>query len=78
MSRLSLLALAALIPAQAFAAGGAIDGVVQKAQTNYMAIAMFIVFVIGTLGITFWASKRTRSASDFYTAGGGITGFQNG
>ena len=22
--------------------------------------------------------KRTRSASDFYTAGGGITGFQNG
>ncbi|MBX9634181.1 MAG: cation acetate symporter [Magnetospirillum sp.] len=84
MSRLSasLLALgalgAALIPAQVLAAGGAIDGAVQKQATNYMAIAMFIVFVIGTLGITFWASKRTRSASDFYTAGGGITGFQNG
>ncbi|MGE5475925.1 MAG: cation acetate symporter [Bacteroidales bacterium] len=54
------------------------DGAVEKQATNYMAIAMFIVFVIGTLGITYWASKRTRSASDFYTAGGGITGFQNG
>ncbi|MCR6628991.1 MAG: cation acetate symporter [Magnetospirillum sp.] len=79
MSRLlPLVALAALIPAQALAAGGAIDGAVEKQATNYMAIAMFIVFVIGTLGITWWASKRTRSASDFYTAGGGITGFQNG
>ncbi len=80
MSRLlaSALAVAALLPMQALAAGGAIDGAVQKAQTNYMAIAMFLLFVVGTLGITYWASKRTRSASDFYTAGGGITGFQNG
>jgi cation/acetate symporter len=39
---------------------------------------MFAVFVIFTLFITKWAAKRTRSASDFYTAGGGITGFQNG
>ena len=31
-----------------------------------------------TLGITYWAAGRTKSASDFYTAGGGITGFQNG
>ncbi len=30
------------------------------------------------MGITWWASRRTRTASDFYTAGGGITGFQNG
>jgi len=74
----SALALAALLPVQALAAGGAIDGAVQKSQTNFMAIAMFVLFVIGTLGITYWASKRTRSASDFYTAGGGITGFQNG
>ena len=29
-------------------------------------------------GITYWASQRTRSAADFYAAGGGITGFQNG
>jgi cation/acetate symporter len=49
-----------------------------KQATNYTAIAMFAVFVILTLFITKWAAKRTRSASDFYTAGGGITGFQNG
>jgi cation/acetate symporter len=45
---------------------------------NYSAISMFVVFVLATLGITYWASQRTRSAKDFYTAGGGITGFQNG
>ncbi len=39
---------------------------------------MFAVFVIGTLFITKWAASRTHSAADFYTAGGGITGFQNG
>ena len=38
---------------------------------------MFGVFVVGTLYITKWAAK-TKSAADFYTAGGGITGFQNG
>jgi cation/acetate symporter len=36
------------------------------------------VFVAMTMGITYWASRRTRSTADFYTAGGGITGFQNG
>lgn len=45
---------------------------------NWHAIGMFFVFVVFTLGITRWAALRTRSASDFYTAGGGITGFQNG
>jgi cation/acetate symporter len=39
---------------------------------------MFTVFVAGTLWITKWAASRTKSAADFYTAGGGITGFQNG
>ena len=39
---------------------------------------MFFVFVLATLLITWWASRRTRSAADFYSAGGGITGFQNG
>src|SRR6266568_1092225 len=42
------------------------------------AIAMFLAFVALTMGITYWAAGRTKSASDFYTAGGGITGFQNG
>ena len=31
-----------------------------------------------TLGITYWAAQRTRTTKDFYAAGGGITGFQNG
>ncbi len=61
----------------AFAAGGAIEGV-QKQPINVSAIAMFLVFVVATLGITYWASTRTKSTADFYTAGGGITGFQNG
>jgi cation/acetate symporter len=59
-------------------AGGAIEGEVQKQDLNVSAIVMFLIFVGGTLGITYWAAKRTKSAKDFYTAGGGITGFQNG
>ncbi|WP_445326909.1 solute symporter family protein [Solibacillus sp. FSL R7-0682] len=40
---------------------------------------IFFVSIVGlTLAITWWASKRTSSASDFYTAGGGLTGWQNG
>jgi cation/acetate symporter len=73
-----LLALAALaLPFAALAAG---DGPGQSAKqaTNWTAIAMFAIFVAGTLWITKWAAARTRSAADFYTAGGGITGFQNG
>ena len=49
-----------------------------KSDLNTEAIAMFLVFVLATLGITKWAASRTKSAADFYAAGGGITGFQNG
>jgi len=45
---------------------------------NIHAIVMFIVFVAITLGITYWAAKRTKTATDFYAAGRGITGLQNG
>jgi len=45
---------------------------------NLNAVGMFLLFVGITLLITWWASRRTRSAHDFYTAGGGITGMQNG
>jgi len=83
MSRLSdstrrVLTLAALsVPALAIAAGADL-GQAQKQATNWTAIGMFGVFVIFTLFITKWAAARTKSAADFYTAGGGITGFQNG
>jgi cation/acetate symporter len=59
-------------------AAGADLGQAQKQATNWTAIGMFGVFVVLTLFITKWAAARTKSAADFYTAGGGITGFQNG
>ncbi|WP_062788254.1 cation acetate symporter [Aquitalea pelogenes] len=45
---------------------------------NWNAITMFLVFVLFTLAIIRWAAKRTRSAADFYTAGGGLSPLQNG
>ncbi|NIC43728.1 cation acetate symporter [Aquabacterium sp. A08] len=59
-------------------AGPGIDGTTEQQATNWHAIGMFCAFVAMTMGITYWAASRTKSASDFYTAGGGITGFQNG
>ncbi|MDD0816990.1 cation acetate symporter [Curvibacter sp. HBC28] len=71
----SALSLAAA--GSALAAGGDL-GESAKQSTNWTAILMFGAFVAGTLWITKWAAAKTKSASDFYTAGGGITGFQNG
>ncbi len=76
-ARYAALAALTLLPLSALAAD-AISGAVQQRTTNYEAIIMFVVFVAATLGITYWASKRTRSRKDYYTAGGNITGFQNG
>lgn len=59
-------------------AAGADLGQAEKQPTNWTAISMFAIFVVGTLFITKWAAAKTKSAADFYTAGGGITGFQNG
>lgn len=66
-----------LLPAFAFAAGDVLE-MEARGSVNYSAITMFLLFVGGTVFITYWAAKRTRSAKDFYTAGGGITGLQNG
>src|SRR5438270_1243949 len=41
-------------------------------------LAVFALFVLITLGITYWASRRTRTTRDFYAAGRQITGLQNG
>jgi cation/acetate symporter len=59
-------------------AAGADLGQTQQQATNWTAIVMFVGFVAITLWITKWAAKKTRTAADFYTAGGSITGFQNG
>ncbi len=71
-----LVAGALLAPLASFAA--ALEGQAEKQPLNLTAILMFIAFVAATLGITYWASRRTQSRADFYTAGGGITGLQNG
>ena len=65
-----------LLPAAAYAADAISGGTRQP--LNVTAILIFVLFVLSTLAITYWAAKRSRSASDLYTAGGGITGFQNG
>ena len=72
------IALATLFAAAAVQAAGGDLGQVEKQPTNWVAISMFGVFVVGTLFITKWAASKTKSAADFYTGGGGITGFQNG
>lgn len=45
---------------------------------SWMVIALFFLIVGSTLVITYYAAKRTKTASEFYTAGGGLTGWQNG
>ncbi|WP_347253602.1 cation acetate symporter [Leminorella grimontii] len=72
-----LLALLALSNAP-LALAEAVNGEVKRQPLNIEAIVMFVLFVGLTLYITYWASKRTRSRSDYYTAGGKITGLQNG
>jgi cation/acetate symporter len=79
MKRLcSALSAAALLLLPGLAHADAIGGEVHRQPLNIQAIVMFILFVGATLYITYWASKRTRSRQDYYTAGGRITGLQNG
>ncbi|WP_029527523.1 cation acetate symporter [Polaromonas glacialis] len=73
---LTLLALLG-VSAAAWSAGADL-GQSEKQATNWTAIGMFAGFVVLTLFITKWAASKTKSAADFYTGGGGITGFQNG
>jgi hypothetical protein len=54
-------------------AAGAIEGATPTRPTNWTAIVMSFAFALFTLAITRWAASKTKSAADFYTAGGGIT-----
>ena len=78
MAKTTFIALLALLASGMAMAAGADLGQVDKQPTNWVAISMFGGFVIMTLFITKWAAAKTKSAADFYTGGGGITGFQNG
>jgi cation/acetate symporter len=73
---LRLAAPLGVLASPAFAAGPIEAGTRQA--TNWTAILIFAAFVLLTLGITYWAAQRTRTAKDFYAAGGGVGGFQNG
>ncbi|WP_144107921.1 sodium:solute symporter family transporter [Paraburkholderia sp. BCC1886] len=72
LSALVLAMVPIALASPAMAAG------MQAPAANGVSIALFLVVIAITLGITWWAARRTRTASDFYTAGGQITGLQNG
>jgi Na+(H+)/acetate symporter ActP len=48
------------------------------AAPNAVAIGFFLLFIVLSLGITVWASRKTRTAEHFYAAGRSVTAFQNG
>src|SRR5262250_3259807 len=43
-----------------------------------ISLVMFLVFIVITLGITYWASKRSAGASAYFAASRQIKGWQNG
>jgi cation/acetate symporter len=66
---------------QVVTAGGASQAaapVTRIGEPNRVAMAFFFVFIIITLGITWWAARRTRTTEEFYAAGRSITAGQNG
>ena len=78
ISSSSIGLLGAVVLSSVAVAAGPDVGTVQQQPLNWAAIAMFLLFVLGTLGITYRAAMQTKSAADFYAAGGGITALQNG
>ena len=77
MIRIAPFLGAALIGATPSFAAGPDLGAVQQQATNWPAIFMFLFFVLFTLGITYRAAKGSKSAADFYAAGGGISARTN-
>lgn len=72
------LSIFSLLGFSALNAAGPDLGNVTKSDLNITAIIFFIAFVVFTLGITYFSNKKSQSANNFYTAGGNITGLQNG
>ncbi len=75
--RIAVVALLTIVGAGAALAAGPDLGAVQKQATNWTAVVMFLLFVLATLGITYKAAAGSKSAADFYAAGGGISAGQN-
>ncbi|MEO7097445.1 MAG: cation acetate symporter, partial [Polyangiales bacterium] len=47
-------------------------------KPNITAIAFFVLFIAVTMGITYWAARKTKTTSEYFTAGANVTGLQNG
>jgi cation/acetate symporter len=47
-------------------------------EPNAIAMTFFFVFIAITLGITWWAARKTRTTEQFYAAGRTVTAGQNG
>ncbi len=70
---------AALLPAFLLpAVSRAADVSAVSPEWQPLAFSVFAAIILATIYVTYVAAKRVRSASDFYTAGGGISGLQNG
>jgi cation/acetate symporter len=54
----------------------AAEGTTSTSRT--LTIVLFLIFVAITLAITIWASRQTRTATDFYAGGRKFSGWQNG
>jgi cation/acetate symporter len=71
--------IADAVVAQAPAAKSAAPPAPTKVEANRaITITMFIIIVLITMYIVYWAAKRTKTTADFYAARGAITGAQNG
>lgn len=70
-----LLQVAAATPAQGTAPAAPATSI---GQPNVVAMAFFFIFIAITLGITYWAARRTRTTEEFYAAGRRISAGQNG
>ena len=66
-----------LAAAAAFATPAIAQGAVAP-QWRWLAFSVFGAIIATTMFVTYLAAKRVKSAADFYTAGGGVSGLQNG
>ena len=64
--------------AAAPAAAKPVDAKASIKANPKVTIPIFLIIIGATMAVVVWSAKKTKSAADFYTAGGGITGTQNG
>jgi cation/acetate symporter len=70
--------IAACLPVSLLASAPALAQSEPAADYRWLTFSVFAAIIALTMYVTYLAAKRVRSASDFYTAGGGVTGLQNG